>query len=682
MRNEAKKTIYDTISYLTREKKNHDKIEGKSKKATKCSIMDNTRVIIPNGKVPYTAVNEKFLNKAANMQTQKNVAHQKAFLNSVPSKSICNATGPILSMNGPSIFAATSYQFIGKISSSKSTMIPPYKIENHTSFGPTTAVWQAVMSKSIDIFSNRNTTMKTPELVINKHQTELHLNSFASEFENHSKLFGGSGMEKETSEGNPFVKKIKNIFTSIFKPLIDTTTSLVAGDSQIHQQPHQVFWSDSSNGSPISPHNHKSTSMYCDNQSSDSFCSYSDKSNSFMNSSYPPETFFDCDDFIDGGEDTIDFVADSTRYCSSFTDEFNEPSPKDNIFYDCVNKFGFEVTPTKLKVPDACEAKIELENTTHETSKSNKESECKFDSKSDDSKIDIVQYSDDKSPIICPKSKQPNKQSYRRKRKTKRKNNNNKSNGRQHKGMGANKNHHEKIRHEVAMNIHDDIDDCSIVKNGYIPASYDHDDDDDDLEIDLEIIDVDEHFSPKNTKSNSPSTSMPAVAATNVPVTTKSTPAAQKSDLNSRPCIEMPIPSPEDIPSGCIFTRFFRLDGPNCRQKQQMLQSRCMPKQVPQQIKPMKERSISCHRLSETESDDSFIVFEDSSPRSTTSSVDDLNLRIAALKDSYKRQRQLSECSDDFILFTDDVEDCNYRYNCTTDEDFTDSTDDSDDGNG
>lgn len=69
-------------------------------------------------------------------------------------------------------------------------------------------------------------------------------------------------------------------------------------------------------------------------------------------------------------------------------------------------------------------------------------------------------------------------------------------------------------------------------------------------------------------------------------------------------------------------------------------------------------------RLSGTESNDISIVFKDNSPRSTANIVHDLNLRIAALRDLYKCQSQNVQIqqSDNFILFTEDFEDCNHQY--------------------
>lgn len=84
--------------------------------------------------------------------------------------------------------------------------------------------------------------------------------------------------------------------------------------------------------------------------------------------------------------------------------------------------------------------------------------------------------------------------------------------------------------------------------------------------------------------------------------------------------------------------------------------------------------------MSESESDDSFIVFdsfEDISPRTATATATTTSSSSSQDNTYQKRPRQLSECSDDFILFEDGNEDACLRYD-TTDEDFylTDSTDD------
>lgn len=98
-----------------------------------------------------------------------------------------------------------------------------------------------------------------------------------------------------------------------------------------------------------------------------------------------------------------------------------------------------------------------------------------------------------------------------------------------------------------------------------------------------------------------------------------------------------------------------------------------MQNQGPVQNKKIKECSMPYLRLLETESNDIYIVFEDSSPSSTANSVGDLNLKIIGLKDLHKCQRQSVQMQgrNSFILFTEDFEDCNHQYYCTTDDDFT-----------
>lgn len=247
-------------------------------------------------------------------------------------------------------------------------------------------------------------------------------------------------------------------------------------------------------------------------------------------------------------------------------------------------------------------------------------------------------------------------------------------------GSGPNKNRHEKIRHEVEMNIHDDIQTCAVVENGDESFAYEADDDIE-PEHDLEIIDL---SSPKMYAT--PQSGSPIVSYTPQSGPSCVLKAALSSpSIDSKIASETPIPSPEVIPKACIFTRFFRLDRKNCNQKQHMLPLRFMQRLVPH-VRPVKDCRPVPVRAIETESDDSFIVFEECSPRRTAIGGDELMAKYATttpptppLKDTCKRQRQLSECSDDFILFEEEAtDDCAYRRYDTTDEDFTDSTDDSD----
>lgn len=510
----------------------------------------------------------------------------------------------------------------------------------------------------------------------------------------------------KTGEPKTFMNSFKKcVFDYVIKPIIDTTTMFVGTDNGGKTTlSNENIWNHhdkkvspggaggcgvggGGNGSPTSKANMKSSmsKLYsdCSNHSSDSICFMSQNQNYFTN--YMPDNeFFDCDDYIDGGEDTIDFVADSTnlqynRFGSELnldTSAFVDQSPSKNpIFYDCVNKCETPEVAINLVQEDAKQQKIADEYL---------DVVCNEKNTNDfDEIVKNVQYNDlteeeevinaEKLPLNCPKYEKPNPKSYRRKRRGKRKQQQQQNHQKKHhkasnramKGNGQ-KNRHEKIRHEVEQNIHEDIDDCSVVKDYCIPD--DDDDDDDDVDVDLEIIDVDGEHLPK-----SPSNSL-NTTPTAVPVT-KST---------SIYTIGTP-PSPETIKSGCIFTKFFRLDKSNSKQKSRLplrcMQQKCVPIQSKQSM--LRERPVTCRRTSETsESDDSFIVFEDNNSPGSTASIDDLivSKSTASLKDTYKRQRQISECSDDFILFEDDTDDLCRRYIDTTDEDFTDSTDDSEDG--
>lgn len=638
--------------------------------------MDNTRLITPNG-TPYGMVTEKML-KSSNSSPQKSAPRfdpRQGIMNSGPMFTLCSGKGAQILMNSHSIVTATSMQFMPQTRNKTSlcndyglSTMPTIKVLKQATFGASTA--SAVLSavtKPIEIFSKSRATpdfrIEHNNVFINSSGNSSNTRSSYSLNDTNTKHFcndspGLEQLEQETTEGNTLVNTIKSIFSYLMKPIRDTKTMFVGSDNSAESlsssckpmTDQQIYWNDSDNLVSMNNKNHKSTTMYCDNHSSDSF-SYSSEKLNIM-----PDTYFDCDDYIDGGEDTIDFIADSTRSCHSFGNEFSAdmpvyPSAKDHIYYDCIsNKEAVSGTSpllsslSSVKLPETVKSETNLEpriGTADET-------------------LDQVQYSEDNAPPNCPKYEKSNsKNAYRRKRKGKRKH---KSNVNRRK-VGSNKNRHEKIRHEVEMNIHEDIDDCSIVKDGNSYSFERDDDDDDEPNIDMEFIDVVKN-SPKIPNINtSTTTSHKSISEPNVI------------------CIETPIPSPEVIPSGCIFTRFFRFDNSNCKQKQHSLPLRCMQKQVPN-CKPLKaERPVSVRRTSETESDDSFIVFEECSPKSTCS-VDSLMPKHTALKDQYKRQRQLSECSDDFILFTDDVDD-GTQYHCyTTDEDFTDSTDTdcSDDG--
>lgn len=77
------------------------------------------------------------------------------------------------------------------------------------------------------------------------------------------------------------------------------------------------------------------------------------------------------------------------------------------------------------------------------------------------------------------------------------------------------------------------------------------------------------------------------------------------------------------------------------------------------------------NRASESESDDSFIIFQDISPYKSTAIRDTYNFR--------RRSRQISECSsDDFIVFENGSRDTSFCYETTTDDDDGDTEDEAD----
>lgn len=124
-----------------------------------------------------------------------------------------------------------------------------------------------------------------------------------------------------------------------------------------------------------------------------------------------------------------------------------------------------------------------------------------------------------------------------------------------------------------------------------------------------------------------------------------------------------------------MFSCFISFDAPNVVRK-----SRPPPKMTPRRLQrwTSSDRPLH-HRLSESESEDNYIVFDGINSKSI--SADDLiGSDFENVRRTYARQRQISECSDDFICFEYDESDL---ANCihddeTTDEEFSDS-DDSDD---
>lgn len=652
--------------------------------------MDNTRAIAPNER-PYIMAEKKMFENKTNLA------------NSIPKYPIHSRSGAQVFMDTRSIFTATNMHFLPPTRTKSSNDIDLSRISSMGALKEQTVHTSTVESATFSLHKTlfvaaaaaaavtTTATTNTKSQVLpekfrysaslteynnGNHQISDHHQHHHSEMSpGNCKFYGDNSSHKHaTTDGNrTFVNTFKSFVHSLFKPIMD------AVGSENNQTKSMTATSTNRKPTPSPPPH-----TYCDKENcTDSFCHSIDNKQSANTVYSNRELFFDCDDYIDGGEDTIDFVADSTKFVShSFGDEFStamtanniQPVAKDSIYYDCINKtdtFGMAVATAPLSptitqpstAPTSCESAIrsesidnQMENTDCNVINVNKlglndaMSACNMQSSDD-----TVQYYggggvDRPSAVMnsAPKFEKSIRTAHRRKHRAKRKN---KSSKYWRKGCAPNKNRHEKQRHEIEMNLHDDLETCSIFH-----ISLDQDDD-----IDLEIIDLDDDDDNGRSPKSSPSAKS---------ITTVTQPIS-----NTNACIETPIPSPEVITDGCIFTRFFPFTASNCAVKSHpMSPLRFFKKfQVPApgvSRPPFNEcRPVAMRRVSESESDDNFIVFEDISPRPTCS------------LDTYQRQRphQVSECSDDFILFEDGTEDACLRYD-TTDEDFylTDSTDDTD----
>lgn len=639
--------------------------------------MDNTR-FASNGSSRAITMNEKTFKSTCLPSTQKTTCHydqlKKPHINTGPMYTMCGGGAQVL-MNTQSIVTATNLQFL-----------PPMR-QKTTFCGGTTIGTKLPLNSTVYYQSTSFATQKltlstmlsTRLSLAEQHQNLLTQNVNADKIE-HTKLFNSNVINNNNSskspvnesEGKTFVNSIKSFFSSLIKPIIDTTTMIVGSDTTMSDNKSSTttasqFWSQT-NQTDNSMHSRTIESNF--NHSNGSGSCFIENSNIYMDNVMPDVEnvpFFDCDDYIEGGEDTVDFVADSTKeqwqfeipqYFDNITVE--EPSPKDSVYYDCINQLN--ETDEKMDTFIYCDpialqtdrnAKIEREAVQCKNVQHNETLPKKNYPKLAN---DIVKNQKptpanaETSAKIMEKSKMPPQNvSSQRKNRRKRKDRCGNQNHMEyrHKGTAPAKNRHEKLRHELDMAIHDDLDDCVLLnKNG---KRRDRSWYDDDVDTDIEIIDIDTQTPESSTNHVHMNTS------SNLKIT------------------EIASTSPEKIPSGCIFTSFFRF---GCR-KLKPIPSRFEQKPV-QSTKSPQERAPICHRLSETESDDSFIVFDDDNC-SKSPSVDEVSSRNSALRKSYVRQRQLSECSDDFICFENDSNDGRDYDESTGDEDFSDSTDDTDD---
>lgn len=162
------------------------------------------------------------------------------------------------------------------------------------------------------------------------------------------------------------------------------------------------------------------------------------------------------------------------------------------------------------------------------------------------------------------------------------------------------------------------------------------------------------------------------IMATYTSITTTTTTTASMCS-NTAVRQDVPIQSPEKL-AGCIFTRFFRVNSPNCNQtcppsvSLAVSSLNFMKKSHATQMDSLESGwPIGRRKVSETDSEDSFIVFEEFSPCRSKATV----------RDSYnfRRPSQVSDCSDvDFLRIENGTNDTLLDCDDATDDD-TDLTD-------
>lgn len=657
--------------------------------------MDNTRVITPPNATPYVMAKN---NKMLQNKTTTNLAH------SVPMYPMNGRQGAQIFMNTQSILTATKMQFSpGGPQRTKSSN--DIDLSHLTSYSTvTSATFTSSCNKAFFAKTNTNSQISPDHLMF---QQEF---LYSTNFGNHSTMVGGGsscgGGGNQTSNhskmlsscdskffnsdspkhahdtaivgGKTILNSLKSMVHSWFKPIVD-----VVGTDHGHSKSSTAAitaTAQMASATTTTMSNHKTglpPTTYCDKQNcTDSFCRSIDNKQQQQQPATMPYSqreceFFDCDDYIDGGEDTIDFVADSTKFVShAFGDEFQATSTKDSIYYDCLTKSDLFETPVPTPPPQPPTTAYELPPSLSDSEDSGMENTHEINVDQSESKEqqqldDTVQYGDnEKATSATAGPIKSNRNAYRRRQRGRRKqqqnnNNNTKSSNKYwKKGCAPNKNRHEKQRHEIEMDLHDDLD----IEN----CSYGAEED-----FDLEIIDLDiDERSPKSSPTTTAKSAMTKMTMQSA------TPA--KPIHSSKVCIETPVPSPEKIESNCIFTRFFPFKPSSSLRfikNFQVPQLACRPPLS----KGCLRAPVAMRRVSESESDDSFIVFEDvkSPPATITSTATTSSSSQDTTATYQKRPRQLSECSDDFILFEDGSDDVCLRYD-TTDEDFylTDSTDD------
>lgn len=445
------------------------------------------------------------------------------------------------------------------------------------------------------------------------------------------------------------------------------------------------------------------------------------KPNIYMDLMPDPEklAFLDCYDF-DNGTDVVDAIIDYKRFDFCYEGIptpipitfSSSSSPPKNEFSDCFETITASKEPTVIekpfniefenllnthtdvkKVETVCQIKIEdnkkLESPkenmsinktvqangpikTKEKLKLNKQQLQKHQQKIQPQQ---QQQPHEKTSSPCQNqsnsdlNQQKTSKNYRRNQRKKRR-----KAKRQRGCTGLDKNRNEKSRHELEQNIHDDIEDS---------MKFDH----------------------WNQEEDSFET---AKASTSAPLPASMSGKPSSQFENSWTSFNV-TPSDDRLSekkrTGCIFTSFINFElnditkklrpAPDLTKKtanrnhhhHKQQQHQKQKQSAHRQRQPKHQRKQRLPKPLDLENDENFIVFDENSPRRSffwepMSSDFQVTATSSCLPNTLlhrSRQRQLSECSDDFICFEYDDNDYAARMQCdnqTTEEEFTDDDDD------
>lgn len=414
------------------------------------------------------------------------------------------------------------------------------------------------------------------------------------------------------SDGNPFVNIMKNVFGFIIKPILDTKTKIIGNDKSKSAYEPQTLTAKMAG-------------------------SYEYRRNQFGSM---PDMFFDCDDFVEGSEDTVDFVADSTKI------QWPSMSSSDSIYFEC-NALLDETTDSQKAAPlqpphaiidvnsigtmaKAVCPMAELITAEPTVPEVHSHTSTADKPKTDANRDRTVQYIEGKpaSLVETMDSGCLSRNNVKRKR---RRNQFAKNGGKRAelclKNSAVCKNRHEKNRHNVEMDI---LDDFSVYSMSSASEEEMDDDVGDDGDGDFVVAHDLIQLEPKKLRDGV---------------------------------------APKEIPSGCIFKYFYQLASP-LRKLSTQIPAHLLARLTAVTSKAaQRKKSFTLAHLTDADSDDSFITFDDS--------CDDDSI-LKSVPRNAQRQRHSSECSDDFIVFCEDSIDGNSSYNEPFDDDYTDSSDDSD----